>query len=222
MSTPNQGILVVISGFSGAGKGTLMKELLSAYSDDYALSVSATSRGMREGEQEGVHYFYKTREQFEDMIAKGELIEYAQYVGNYYGTPKQYVLDQIHAGKSVILEIELQGAMNIKQQFPDTTLFFVSAPSADILYERLVGRGTETAEVIAQRMARAYEESLEVPKYDYLIINDDIKETTERLHNIITNIKNGNKADSACYLVSENLDFVNKMTRELLSYSKGE
>ena len=127
-----KGILIVVSGFSGPGKGTIMKELLKQY-DNYALSISATTRNPRPGEEDGREYFFKTVEDFEKMIAKEELIEYARYVDNYYGTPRAYVEEQLEAGKDVILEIEIQGALKIKKQFPDTVLMYVSAPSADEL-----------------------------------------------------------------------------------------
>ena len=127
-----QGILIVVSGFSGAGKGTLMKALMNRYSERYALSVSATTRSPREGEKNGVEYFFRTKEEFEKMIAKDELIEYAKYVDNYYGTPKAYVEEQLSAGKDVILEIEIQGALKIKEKFPDTLLLFVTPPDADL------------------------------------------------------------------------------------------
>lgn len=169
----NKGILMVISGFSGAGKGTLVKKLLSEY-DNYALSISMTTRGPREGEQDGREYFFRTREQFEENIAKNGFIEYAQYCGNYYGTPKAYVEEQMQAGKDVILEIEIQGAMKIKEQFPESLLLFVTPPSAEELQKRLVGRGTETADVIAQRLSRAYEESEGMDAYDYIVVNDDL------------------------------------------------
>ena len=142
-----QGILIVVSGFSGSGKGTIMKELLKRY-DNYALSVSATTRQPREGEVEGKEYFFKTREEFEKMIAKEELIEYARYVNNYYGTPRAYVEEQLDSGKDVILEIELQGALKIKKKFPEALLLFVSPPSANELNRRLVNPGTETKVVI--------------------------------------------------------------------------
>ena len=154
-----RGILIVVSGFSGAGKGTLMKELMKRYEETYALSVSATTRNPREGEVDGREYFFKTTEEFEKMIAKEELIEYARYVENYYGTPRTYVEQQLEAGKDVILEIEIQGALKVKERFPDTLLLFVTPPSAKELRRRLVGRGTETMEVIESRLARAVEES---------------------------------------------------------------
>ena len=180
----NKGILMVISGFSGAGKGTLVKKLLSEY-DNYALSISMTTRQPREGEEDGREYFFRTREQFEENIAKNGFIEYAQYCGNYYGTPKAYVEEQMQAGKDVILEIEIQGALKVKEKFPDTLLLFVTPPSAEELKSRLVGRGTETMDVIEFRMNRAKEEALEMDQYDYLIINDDLQECVEEMHQII-------------------------------------
>ena len=179
-----KGILIVVSGFSGAGKGTIMKALLERY-DNYALSISATTRNPRPGEEEGKAYFFKTTEEFEKMIARDELIEYARYVENYYGTPKQYVMEQLEAGKDVILEIEIQGALKVKEKYPDTLLMFVTPPSAQVLKDRLVGRGTETAEVIDSRMKRAVEESQGVEKYDYLVINDDLERCAKEMHSII-------------------------------------
>ena len=180
----SQGILIVVSGFSGSGKGTIMKALLKKY-DNYALSISATTRSPREGEEDGREYFFKTREEFEKMIAKEELIEYAKYVNNYYGTPKAYVEEQLKAGKDVILEIEIQGALKVKERFPETLLLFVTPPSAEELKQRLIGRGTETMEVIEQRMERAIEESAGMESYDYYVINDDLDTCVEEVHGII-------------------------------------
>ena len=154
-----KGILIVVSGFSGSGKGTLMKELLSRYPDTYALSISATTRSPREGEEHGREYFFISKDEFEKMIAKEELIEYARYVENYYGTPREYVEQKLDEGKDVILEIEIQGALKVKKAFPDTLLLFVTPPSATELKERLVGRGTETMDVIKSRLDRACEEA---------------------------------------------------------------
>ena len=176
-----RGILLVVSGFSGAGKGTLMKELLHRY-ENYALSVSATTRKPREGEEEGREYFFKTREEFEQMIADGELIEYACYVGNYYGTPKAYVEQKLEEGRDVILEIEIQGARKVKECFPDTVLLFVSPPSAEELRRRLTKRGTESAEVIESRLSRAVEEADGIEDYDYFVINDDLDACVEHVH----------------------------------------
>ena len=154
-----KGLLIVVSGFSGSGKGTIMKQLLKKYEEQYALSVSATTRQPRPGEVDGREYFFRTTEQFEEMIGQDALIEYAQYVGNYYGTPKAYVEQQLAAGKDVILEIEIQGALKVKKKFPDTLLLFVTPPSVDVLRERLIGRGTEDAETVKKRLGRAVEEA---------------------------------------------------------------
>lgn len=181
----NTGKLVVFSGFSGSGKGTIMKELMAKHGDDYALSVSATTRGPRPGEEHGREYFFISEEEFEQMIKADGLLEYAKYVDHYYGTPKSYVNEQLSAGKNVILEIEIQGALKVKEKFPDTLLLFVTPPSAEELKSRLVGRGTETMDVIEFRMNRAKEEALEMDQYDYLIINDDLQECVEEMHQII-------------------------------------
>ena len=180
-----KGILIVVSGFSGSGKGTLMKELLTRYPDTYALSISATTRSPREGEVDGREYFFVSKDEFEKMIAKGELIEYAKYVENYYGTPRDYVEKKLDEGKDVILEIEIQGALNVKKMFPDTLLLFVTPPSAEELKKRLVGRGTETMDVIESRMDRACEEAEGMQNYDYLIVNDSLDRCVEEMHSII-------------------------------------
>lgn len=179
-----KGILMVISGFSGAGKGTLVKKLLEK-NGDYALSVSMTTRNPREGEVDGVHYFFRTKEQFEEMIGQDGFIEHAQYCGNYYGTPKAYVEEQLSLGKNVILEIEIQGAMNIKKLFPESLLLFVTPPSAEELERRLRGRGTETDEVIAGRLSRAYEESAGMDEYDYIVINDDLDQCAAEVEKLV-------------------------------------
>ena len=180
-----KGILIVVSGFSGSGKGTLMKELLTRYPDTYALSISATTRSPREGEVDGREYFFLSKDEFEKMIAKGELIEYAKYVENYYGTPRDYVEKKLDEGRDVILEIEIQGALNVKKMFPDTLLLFVTPPNAEELKKRLVGRGTETMDVIESRMKRACEEAQGMENYDYLIVNDDLETCVEEMHEII-------------------------------------
>ena len=179
-----EGILIVVSGFSGAGKGTIMKALLERY-DNYALSISATTRNPRPGEEEGKAYFFKTTEEFEKMIAQDDLIEYAMYVGNYYGTPKAYVEEQLSAGKDVILEIEIQGALKVKEKYPYTLLLFVTPPSAEELRKRLEGRGTETQEVIDGRMKRAIEEAEYMDQYDYLVVNDELDVCVEEMHLLI-------------------------------------
>lgn len=179
-----KGKLVIISGFSGAGKGTVMKSLVSTR-DNYALSVSATTRAPREGEVEGVSYFYKTVEEFEQMIAKNDFLEYACYVGNYYGTPKSFVEQKRNEGKDVLLEIEIQGAMKVKADNPDAILIFITTKDAATLRARLVGRGTETQEVIDKRMARAAEEALGVEDYDYIVVNDILEDCVETVDRIV-------------------------------------
>ena len=179
------GLLIVVSGFSGVGKGTLMKELLKRYPEEYALSVSATSRKPREGETDGREYFFKTREEFEELIRNDELVEYAVYNGNYYGTPKAYVEKMRSEGKNVILEIEMQGGMQIKAKFPDTLLLYVIPPSAEELKKRLTGRGTETAEEISKRLRRAVEETEYITKYDAITVNDDFETCVNELHKLI-------------------------------------
>lgn len=203
-----EGILIVVSGFSGAGKGTIMKALLERY-DNYALSISATTRNPRPGEEEGKAYFFKTTEEFEKMIAKDDLIEYAMYVGNYYGTPKAYVEEQLCAGKDVILEIEIQGALKVKEKFPNTLLLFVTPPSAEELRKRLEGRGTETQKVIDGRMKRAIEEAEYMDQYDYLVVNDELDVCVEEMHHLIQG------EHERCF---RNQTFIEHMKREL----KGE
>lgn len=178
------GMLVVVSGFSGAGKGTLMKELLNRY-ENYALSISATTRAPRTGEVDGKEYFFVTEEHFNDMIEKKELIEYAQYVNHSYGTPKEYVLNQMKMGKDVILEIEIQGALKVKERFPEAILLFVMPPNAQELKRRLIGRGTESMEVINARLRRASEEAQGMEAYDYILINDEIDTCVEEMHLMI-------------------------------------
>ena len=179
-----KGKLIVVSGFSGAGKGTLMKALLEKY-DNYALSVSATTRDPRPGEVEGVSYFFVSDERFKEMIDNDELLEYACYVGHFYGTPRKYVQDNLDAGLDVILEIEIQGAMKIKEKFPDSILVFVTPPDAATLRNRLVGRGTETVDVIEQRLSRAAAEAEGVENYDYIVINDVLEDCVENLDRIV-------------------------------------
>ena len=207
-----RGVLAIVSGFSGAGKGTVMKALMNKY-DNYALSISATSRAPRPGEQEGREYFYKTVEQFEQMIEQDELIEYAQYVGNYYGTPKAYVEEKLNEGKDVILEIELQGAMKVKEKMPDTVLIFITPPSANELKNRLVGRGTEDEATINARLKRAAEEAEYMEKYDYLLINDDLDTCVRELHELI---------QSEHSKVSRNIDRINFIREDVKVFSEGE
>ena len=206
------GLLIVISGFSGSGKGTIMKELLRQYPEEYALSISATTRNPREGEQNGREYFFKTREEFQQMIHDHALLEYAQYVDNYYGTPRSYVEEQLAAKKNVILEIEIQGALKIKEQFPEALLRFVTPPSAPILKERLTGRGTETEDVIFSRLSRAVEEADGCEVYDYLVINDKLEDSVEEVHQIIRSERRR---------MNRNIDQIETIKNELKQFVKG-
>ncbi len=208
-----KGILIVVSGFSGSGKGTLMKELMKRYEEKYALSVSATTRMPRNGEVDGREYFFKTHNEFEKMIAKKELIEYAKYVDNYYGTPKAYVEEQLNSGRDVILEIEIQGALKVKEQFPEALLLFVTPPDAETLRNRLVGRGTETMDVIESRMAQAGREAQGMEQYDYLVINDDLDTCVEEMHQIIL---------SEHHRSSRNKEFIQAIKKELNEDLKGD
>lgn len=206
-----KGSLVIISGFSGAGKGTVVKELMKNY-ECYALSISATTRNPRPGEENGREYFFKTKEEFEELIRQDALYEYAQYVDNYYGTPKAYVEEQLAAGKDVILEIEVQGALKVKEKNPQALLLFVTPPSAEELKHRLIDRGTETVDVINDRMRRAAEESEIMDHYQYLVINDDLDTCVKEVHQLI---------QSEHLKVSENLDLVADIQKELKEM-KGE
>ncbi|MDE6203422.1 MAG: guanylate kinase [Lachnospiraceae bacterium] len=179
-----KGILIVVSGFSGAGKGTLMKQLVHSY-ENYALSVSMTTRNPRPGEEEGKEYFFVTREEFEEKIRQDGLVEYACYCDNYYGTPREYVEKQLEKGKDVILEIEIQGALKIKEKFPTALLMFVMPPSVSELRKRLEGRGTESPEAIAKRLKRAAEEAEGIEEYDFIVINDKLEECAASMHGLI-------------------------------------
>lgn len=203
-----KGILVVVSGFSGAGKGTVMKELLRQY-NNYALSVSVTTRAPRPGEEDGREYFFRTKDEFENLIREDALIEYARYVDNYYGTPRSYVEEKLSEGKDVILEIEIQGAMKVKEKIPEALLVFITPPDMSELKKRLEGRGTETAEVIASRMHRAMEEAEGLESYDYILINDKLEECVERMHEII---------QSEHFRMSRNQEFVKKIKEEARAF----
>ena len=209
----SKGLVIVLSGFSGAGKGTIMKHLLKLHKDEYNLSISATSREKRTGEKEGREYFFKTREEFEEMIKNNELLEYTEFNGNYYGTPREYVETLVNQGKDVILEIEIDGALQVKKLYPDSLLLFVTPPTATSLKERLVGRGTETKEVIEQRLSIAYDQSFLMDKYDYLVVNDDLSKCVKRVHHTI---------QAERYRASRNQANIDIIQKELKMFSKGE
>ena len=181
-----QGALIIVSGPSGAGKGTIMSEYFKNFtSDNSFLSISATTRAPRPGEAEGVNYYYKTKEEFEYMIANDGLAEWAEFCGNYYGTPKKAVLDMLNAGKNVILEIEVQGAMQVKKNFPESACVFVLPPSFKELKKRLVERKTESEQVIDTRLRRARQEVLLIDNYDYILINDELESAVDTFHSIV-------------------------------------
>lgn len=180
-----RGLLIVLSGPSGVGKGTVRKELFSQPNTNYEYSISMTTRNPREGEEDGVDYFFKSREEFETLIEQGGLLEHAEFVGNYYGTPIAYVNDTLDMGRDVFLEIEVQGAAQIRDKAPDALFIFLAPPSLSELQDRLVGRGTETEDVIAERIATATLELEMMSLYDYVVENDEVNHACDRINAII-------------------------------------
>ena len=207
-----KGSLVVISGFSGVGKGTVIGQMMKAH-EGYAYSVSATTRARREGEQDGVDYFFVSEEEFTRMIRDHELVEYTNYCDNFYGTPKTFVNQQLEQGKDVILEIETQGANLIRRQFPDALLLFIMPPSGEELLNRLNARGSESGEVIRQRMKRAAKEAETINDYDYVFINDDVEECAELIHALIVSQK---------ARTNRNYQKITRIRSEINDYLKGE
>lgn len=179
----NEGLKIILSGPSGSGKGTIVKELLKK--DHFVVSISATTRGPRIGEENGVHYFFKTKEEFKNMIDKEELLEYASFCDNYYGTPKSFINHTVKEGKDILLEIEVQGAMQVKSVYPDALFIFIMPPSLAELESRLVGRNTETQEVIQKRLNRAVEELGLYKEYDYIVINNTVEQAAEAIERIV-------------------------------------
>lgn len=180
-----RGLLIVLSGPSGVGKGTVRKELFSQPDTNYEYSISMTTRNPREGEEDGVDYFFRTREEFEALIEQGGLLEHAEFVSNYYGTPLAYVQETLEAGRDVFLEIEVQGAAQIREKAPDALFIFLAPPSITELEQRLVGRGTETEDVIARRIATAREEVEMMSLYDYVVENDQVQNACDKINAII-------------------------------------
>lgn len=216
----SKGKLIILSGFSGSGKGTVVNGLLEKY-DDYAISISATTRNPREGEINGVHYYFKTPEEFQTMIDNDEFIEYATFVSNSYGTPKEFVEKKLEEGINVILEIEVQGALKVKEKMPDTVMVFIIPPSARILHDRLVGRGTEELDVVHGRLRRAIDESDFIKKYDYVIINDDLNECITNVNDTI----HGNTNNETENIITDKKvidEFADNFKNELSSLLEGE
>lgn len=181
----DRGLLIVLSGPSGVGKGTVRRAIFESKDNDFQYSVSMTTRPMRAGEVEGVDYYFRTREEFEALIAAGEMLEYAEYVGNYYGTPLSYVQKTLDEGKDVFLEIEVQGARQVKEKAPDGVFIFLTPPDLHELKNRIVNRGTDAMEIIEERMRVAREEIEMMALYDYAVVNDEVPKAVERIKDII-------------------------------------
>lgn len=181
----DRGLLIVFSGPSGVGKGTVRQEIFSTPDHKFEYSVSMTTRAQRPGEVDGKDYFFRSREEFEELIRNGQMLEYAEYVGNYYGTPLTYVNETLDKGVDVFLEIEVQGALQVKKKVPDAVFIFLTPPDLNELEERLVGRGTDSEEVIAKRIERAREEIALMSEYDYAIVNDEVPLAAERVKRVI-------------------------------------
>lgn len=179
-----RGILFVLSGPSGVGKGTVRKALFEK-NINLQYSISVTTRQPREGERNGIDYFFKTKEEFEQMIEENKLLEWAQFVGNYYGTPVDYVRETLDSGKDVFLEIEVQGAMQVRHSFPEAVLIFLIPPSLEELKNRIIGRGTETEEIVKGRLDTAKVEIEMMNAYDYVVVNDQVEKACERIESIV-------------------------------------
>ncbi|HAP5387325.1 guanylate kinase [Enterococcus faecalis] len=180
-----RGLLIVLSGPSGVGKGTVRKAIFDSEENDFQYSISMTTRKQREGEVDGVDYYFRSREEFEAMIEAGEMLEYAEYVGNYYGTPLTYVNQTLDEGKDVFLEIEVQGAKQVKDKVPDGVFIFLTPPDLAELKSRIIGRGTDEMSVIEERMAVAREEIEMMALYDYAVVNDEVSLAVQRIKDII-------------------------------------
>lgn len=185
MKLDKKGLLIVISGPSGVGKGTVRKALFDREGHDLVYSVSMTTRKPREGEVDGIDYYFVSQEEFERQIEVDNLLEYARFVGNYYGTPYDKVEAQLEKGNEVVLEIEVQGAIQVKAKKPDAVFIFIAPPSYKALEQRLRRRGTETEDIIKERLDKAYREIEQAPAYDYIVINDDVDNAADRIMAII-------------------------------------
>lgn len=181
----DRGLLIVLSGPSGVGKGTVRKAIFDNYSNDFDYSISMTTRKKRVGEKEGIDYYFRTKEEFEKLIEEGGLLEYAKYVGNYYGTPLEYVNKTLDAGRDVFLEIEVQGALKVREKMPEAIFVFLSPPNLDELESRIVNRGTDSEDMIQKRMKKAVEELKLIQYYDYVVENDTVQNAARKIRNII-------------------------------------
>jgi len=205
--TKPEGILLVISGPSGAGKGTICKALLDKR-PDMAYSISCTTRQPRNGEVDGKNYFFKTREEFEKMIANDGFLEHADVYGNYYGTPKAYVMDQVAQGKDIILEIDPQGALQVKRNYPNGVFVFIVPPSLTELSKRIYNRGTDAVDVIKKRLSSATSELAYASRYDYIVVNDEVEKATTKVNNIVST--EHLRAGRTFYIVDEIVKGANK------------
>lgn len=207
----DKGLLIVISGPSGAGKGTICKALVEK--GDYFVSVSATTRNPRAGEVDGKSYYFLKKEDFIKKIESGDFLEHAEVHGNLYGTPKSSVLEKLDEGKDVILEIEVQGALNVKKIFPEAVLIFLAPPSFDELRKRLTGRGTEDADTVNKRLMQACDEAQYIFNYKYYVVNNEVDECIEQIRTIIANEHS---------YVSNNKEKIDSIFNEIDLFKKGE
>lgn len=182
---PERGLLIVLSGPSGVGKGTVRKAIFDSPESNFEYSISMTTRPMRPGEVDGVDYYFRSKKDFEEMIKNGEMLEYAEYVGNYYGTPLKYVNQTLDRGKDVFLEIEVQGAMQVREKVPEGVFIFLTPPDLSELKHRITGRGTDAPEVIDERMKVARHEIEMMATYDYAVVNDKVADAVEKIQDII-------------------------------------
>ena len=200
-----------ITNRAGVGKGTVVNKLIDKY-DDYTISISATTRKPRVGEVDKVNYFFVSKEEFEDMISNNKLLEYAQYVDNYYGTPLEFVNEKLNEGINVILEIETQGALKVKEIMPEAMMIFILPPSAEELKKRLVGRNTESMEVINKRLMKAAEETIFMDNYEYFVVNDEIEGCVEKINLVVNNDTTGTASKKE----------VEEIKNDIKKFSKGE
>lgn len=202
----NRGILIVLSGPSGVGKGTVREALLKNYDNEFEFSISMTTRDKRKGEVEGKDYFYRSKEEFQKLIEEDGFLEYAEYVGNFYGTPKKYVEETLERGRDVFLEIEVQGARQVQKQMPEGVFIFLTPPNLKELEARILNRGTETAETVQRRLKKAVDEMRQVRYYNYMVENDKVDNASRKVKNII---------ESEHLKVSRNIEMFENFIKEM-------